>query len=139
MKRSKTLTHFLYWCRLHLATLQCAGGDLEQKKGTPKETRDPTVTIGPWKAKKRLTWHQIEHLKTLRQLQPEEWTVGKLSRAFGISSSAVNRILRSKFEPSSEVKKRQDRRAEQQKLERRRRGRRNYFESQSQEWHHSNS
>ena len=90
----------------------------------------------PWRAKKRLTWYQIEHLRTLRQLQPEEWTLGKLSRKFGISLGAVKRILRSKFEPSTDVRERQDRRAQQQtlerKMERRKQAERNE-KSQSQE------
>ena len=74
-------------------------------------------------AKKRLTWYQMDHMKTLRQVQPEEWSIGKLSRSFGVSPTAVKRILNSKFEPSLEVKERQDRKALEQKLEKRRRNR----------------
>ena len=134
----------MYLCRLQqLTTLQCADGNLEQTKATPrlKESEALTATVtgkerGPWRAKKRLTWYQIEHLRTLRQLQPEEWTLGKLSRKFGISLGAVKRILRSKFEPSTDVRERQDRRAQQQtlerKMERRKQAERNE-KSQSQE------
>ena len=57
---------------------------------------------------KRLTRSQMDHLRTLHRDFPEEWTVEKLQVRFGVSFSAVKRILRSKFEPSEEVKQRQD-------------------------------
>ena len=72
-----------------------------------------------WAPSKRLTWHQIDHLRTLRQTLPEEWTVKKLSQSFGISVPAIMRILKSKFEPTPEIKKRQDARAKQQIEEKR--------------------
>lgn len=61
-----------------------------------------------WQPTKRLTWYQIEHLKTLRKTQPEKWSVKQLADSFGISTSAVSRILKSRFEPSDETKERQD-------------------------------
>jgi Zn-dependent peptidase ImmA (M78 family) len=67
-----------------------------------------------WQPAKRLTWHQIEHLKTLRRTQPDVWTVKKLADAFGVSLSAVCRILKSRFEPSDEIKERQDTAAKEQ-------------------------
>ena len=50
----------------------------------------------------------MEHLRTLRQEAPNEWTIQKLAKQFQISYSAVSRILRSKFEPSDETQARQD-------------------------------
>lgn len=73
-----------------------------------------------WEPAKRLTWYQIEHLKTLRRTQPEEWSKTKLAKQFGISILAVNRILRSKFEPTEETKQRQDALAMDQTAQRRR-------------------
>ena len=67
-----------------------------------------------WRPDKRLTWYQIDHLKTLKKLQPEEWSNHKLSRQFGISIPAVVRILQSKFDPPTEVKERQDRKSREQ-------------------------
>ena len=50
-----------------------------------------------WRPTKRLPWHQIEYLRTLRQEDPKEWTHSKLAKQFGISVSAVTRILKSKY------------------------------------------
>ena len=72
-----------------------------------------------WKPKKRLTRYEMDHLRTLKQEDPDTWTLGKLSEAFGISVPSVVRILRSKFEPSPEVKQRQDVRVSKEREERR--------------------
>ena len=72
-----------------------------------------------WQPAKRLTWHEIEHLRNLRKIQPEEWTKSKLARYFGISLPAVSKILRSKFEGSEEVRERQDTAAQRKREERR--------------------
>ena len=72
-----------------------------------------------WRPKKRLTRYEMDHLRTLKQQDPEIWTVSKLSQSFGISVSSVVRILKSKFEPLPEVQERQDARALQQREERR--------------------
>jgi len=74
-----------------------------------------------WRPKKRLTRHEMDHLRTLREEQPDVWPIPKLATTFGISVSAVTRILRSKFEPLPEVLQRQDAKALQQKEERRKR------------------
>lgn len=74
-----------------------------------------------WRPKKRLTHHEMDHLRTLREEQPDVWPIPKLATTFGISVSAVTRILRSKFEPLPEVLQRQDAKALQQKEERRKR------------------
>lgn len=72
-----------------------------------------------WQPTKRLTWYQIEHLKTLRRTQPEKWSMKQLADSFGISTSAVSRILKSRFEPSDETKERQDAAAIEQTKKRR--------------------
>lgn len=64
-----------------------------------------------WKPKKKLTRYQMDYLRTLKQNYPEGWSVSKLAGQFGISPSAVVRILKSKWEPSPEVQKKQDSRA----------------------------
>ena len=74
--------------------------------------------LGPWRPLKRLSRCEMDHMRYLRELQPDEWTHDKLSKMFGVSSSAVKRILRSKFDPSSEVEERQDKKAEEQRLKR---------------------
>jgi hypothetical protein len=51
----------------------------------------------------------MEHLRTLRR--DYNWDYDKLKEQFGISHGAVKRILHSKFEPTDEIKKRQDERA----------------------------
>ena len=63
----------------------------------------------------------MDHLRTLKLEDPDTWTLGKLSEAFGISVPSVVRILRSKFEPSAEVKQRQDERVLREREERNRR------------------
>ena len=73
---------------------------------------------GPWRPKKRLTRYQMEHLRTLRKEFPSHWTIDELSHHFGISYSAVKRILRSKFEPTEDITNRQDGVAKRQQLER---------------------
>ena len=77
--------------------------------------------LGPWRPLKRLTRQEMSHMRSVREMQPEEWTHGRLARVFGVSSSAVRRILRSKFEPNSEVEERQERGKEAQRLKRRER------------------
>lgn len=72
-----------------------------------------------WRPAKRLNWHQMEHLRTLKRTQPDEWSNTKLSQAFGISVPAVVRILKSKFEGSPEMRARQDAKAKEQTQERR--------------------
>ena len=72
-----------------------------------------------WRPAKRLTHDQMDHLRNLRQMQPEEWTNKKLSEKFGISVPSVARILKSKFEASPEVRARQDAKAIQQRDHRR--------------------
>ena len=71
-----------------------------------------------WRPTKRLTRYQMDHLRTLNQEQPDAWPIKKLASTFGISYSAVTRILRSKFEPLPEVQQRQDAKALQQREER---------------------
>ncbi len=53
----------------------------------------------------------MDYLRTLKQNYPEGWSVSKLASQFGISPSAVVRILKSKWEPSPEVQEKQDSRA----------------------------
>uniref|UniRef100_A0A1X7VVE1 Uncharacterized protein n=1 Tax=Amphimedon queenslandica TaxID=400682 RepID=A0A1X7VVE1_AMPQE len=73
----------------------------------------------PWTPMKRLSRSQMDHLRMLYRDYPQEWTVDKLQVRFGISFSAVKRILRSKFEPSEEVKQRQDQKVMKQREKRR--------------------
>jgi len=71
-----------------------------------------------WQPQKKLTRYQMDYLRSLRTDFPSEWTITKLSTSFGISHSAVKRILKSKFEPSQEVQERQDKRAQEIKEKR---------------------
>lgn len=68
---------------------------------------------------KRLTHEQMDHLRNLKQMQPEEWTNQKLATKFGISIQSVIRILKSKFDASPEIRARQDTKALQQRDKRR--------------------
>lgn len=68
---------------------------------------------------KRLTHEQMDHLRNLKQMQPEEWTNQKLATKFGISLQSVIRILKSKFDASPEIRARQDTKALQQRDKRR--------------------
>ncbi len=96
-----------------------------QKKGQTNRKKDKDKTSlkkdkteqNPGQKKeslKRLTWYQMDHLKYLRRTQPELYTITKLSRSFGISITAVVKILQSKFDPPQEVKDRQDSKAKEQ-------------------------
>ena len=73
----------------------------------------------PWNPKRHLTRYQMDHLRTLHSLYPNDWTKKKLATQFGISQTAVYRILHSKFVPSPEVAARQDTRARAAKQKRR--------------------
>ena len=72
-----------------------------------------------WQPMKRLTHEQMDHLRNLKQMQPEEWTNQKLATKFGISLQSVIRILKSKFDASPEIRARQDTKALQQRDKRR--------------------
>ena len=63
----------------------------------------------------------MDHLRNLKQMQPEEWTNQKLANKFGISIPSVIRVLKSKFDAPPEVRARQDAKACQQRDERRKR------------------
>lgn len=84
-----------------------------------KRRKDARYGHDAWKPMKRLSRDQMDHLKTLHSGQPETWTVTKLAEGFGISTSAVTRILRSTFEPSEETRLRQDASALKRRLDRR--------------------
>lgn len=68
---------------------------------------------------KKLTRYQMDYLRTLKQEHPEEWSVKKLASQFGVSPSAVNRILKSQWEPSPETREKQDNRALEMREQRR--------------------
>lgn len=84
-------------CNIHFRMLppphseQGSGGP--QLQGTQMHRKQ---VHSSWRPTKRLLWHQIEHLRSLRQQDPKEWTHPKLAKQFGISVSAVTRILKSK-------------------------------------------
>ncbi|OWZ59888.1 hypothetical protein C356_00447 [Cryptococcus neoformans c45] len=52
---------------------------------------------GPWQPIKKLTFSAMAGLRALHTLDPERFSRAFLSRKFGISHEAVNRILKSKF------------------------------------------
>lgn len=52
---------------------------------------------GPWQPTKKLTFSAMAGLRALHTLDPERFSRAFLSRKFGISHEAVNRILKSKF------------------------------------------
>lgn len=95
----------------------------QQQQGTEvsEERRPQKMKLGPWRPLKRLTRSEMSHMRSLRALQPDEWTTAKLSKTFGVSDSAVRRILRSKFAPSEEVEERQERKVREQRMRRRER------------------
>lgn len=100
----------LYVCLYTLAALHCRQlhqtADSEQRgscsdpplQGTTsgQTQRKRHEDHGAWRPTKRLLWHQIEHLRNMRQEDPKEWTHVKLAKQFGISVPAVTRILKSK-------------------------------------------
>lgn len=47
-----------------------------------------------WRPKKRLTRHEMEHLRHLNSLSREEWNFDRLAVKFGISKMAVGKILK---------------------------------------------
>ena len=89
--------------------------DPSERRPTNNSEDPQGKKAGPWRPLKRLSREEMNHMRSLKELQPEEWTNGKLARVFGVSGSAVKRILRSRFEPSSEVEARQERRVEEVK------------------------
>ncbi len=91
----------------------------QEKQGADSKPEQGGQKQGSWRPKKRLTRYQMDHLRALRQEDPDTWTISKLSEVFCVSPVAVKRIMRSKFEPSREVQARQDAKALQQREERR--------------------
>ena len=71
-----------------------------------------------WRPKKRLTRSEMEHLKHLHSVLPDENSISQLASKFNISAHSVTRILSSKFEPSPAIRERQDKRALEQKEQR---------------------
>ena len=96
--------------------------DSAKGKNSDEESPDPSKQqTGPWRPLKRLTRYEMDHMRSLREMQPEEWTYDKLGKTFGVSFSAVRRILRSKFDPSPEVRDRQEKQVQQLRLKRKKR------------------
>ena len=98
----------------------------ERQERSPDTENDSEVTEDsgtiqqrPWRPRKRLSRHEMNHLRTLKELNSTEWTPEKLSKTFGISKSAVKRILHSKFVPSAEVEERQEKKVKELKHQRR--------------------
>lgn len=55
-----------------------------------------------------LTRDTIEQIRFLKQESEGEWTVSKLAESFDVSEGAVIKILKSKFVPSEQRRKKQD-------------------------------
>ena len=77
----------------------------------------------------------MDHLKTLHN--EYKWDLKKLQTKFGISHSAVLRILRSKFEPTDEVRQRQDKKAMEMKQERRKENMKRWIEKSNTNFEHN--
>ena len=103
-------------CMCHFRAKKPAGLEGKNWRDLRKKQR---LGHDRWEPVKRLTHDQMEHLRNLRDMKPEEWTNKKLSEVFGISVSSVVRILKSKFDAPPEVRARQDAKARQQRDERR--------------------
>ncbi|RDD40668.1 Required for respiratory growth protein 9, mitochondrial [Trichoplax sp. H2] len=61
-----------------------------------------------WKPKKRLAREEMDQIRMLADDNPGYWTKEMLSSTFKISYAAVSRILKSRFEPDAEIKRRQN-------------------------------
>lgn len=63
------------------------------------------------KKKRKFTHEQMDHIKYLRDENPDLWTIRELSKAFNCSKDEINAILRSKFKPRKSTRDAQDSRA----------------------------
>lgn len=63
-----------------------------------------------WNPPKKLSPDNMDMIRHLNSTKPEEWTTPALSEAFKVSPEAIRRILRSKWQPTEDGrKKRQER------------------------------
>ncbi|KAI9230235.1 MAG: hypothetical protein DHS80DRAFT_21554 [Piptocephalis tieghemiana] len=75
------------------------------------------VTLdGPWRPVKRLARSTMEKMRFLRQSIPEKYDVATLSKEFGVSFEVARRILRSRYDPSKEVRQRQESRVKDRRM-----------------------
>ncbi|ORX98912.1 hypothetical protein K493DRAFT_313444 [Basidiobolus meristosporus CBS 931.73] len=70
-----------------------------------------------WNPAKKVARSTMEKIRFLKSELPDEWPIDRISKEFKISFEAVRRILRSKYQPSPEVLKRQEERRLQQRLD----------------------
>lgn len=62
--------------------------------------------IAQWQPKKKLNREEMEHMRALRQTDPQRFSPLRLAKMFGVSLEAATRILHSKF-VKSETKEQQ--------------------------------
>ncbi|XP_044065568.1 neugrin [Siniperca chuatsi] len=62
----------------------------------------------PGAPQRKLTWDAIEQIRYLKQEQPDEWTVERLTEGFSVTPDVILRVLRSKFVPAPERKAKQN-------------------------------
>lgn len=74
--------------------------------------------LSAWKPKKRLAREEMDQIRLLATDNPRYWTKKVLASTFKISYSAVGRILKSRFEPSDKIARRQNTIAEKLKAQR---------------------
>ncbi|XP_062926327.1 neugrin isoform X1 [Mobula hypostoma] len=55
-----------------------------------------------------LTTEALQQIRFLKARFPEEWTVSQLAEGFSVSEDVIRRVLRSKFIPSPERRRKQD-------------------------------
>ncbi|XP_037126829.1 neugrin [Syngnathus acus] len=55
-----------------------------------------------------LSWEAMETIRYLKREHPDEWTIGQLSEGFSVSPEVIQRVLRTKFNPTPHRKAEQD-------------------------------
>eukprot|EP00047_Mylnosiga_fluctuans_P002879 m.226323 g.226323 ORF g.226323 m.226323 type:complete len:207 (+) comp11410_c0_seq1:3955-4575(+) len=97
--------------RARVAASRAAATMEEDSEGEEASNRTHEAESQPWRPKKRLSRHQMEHMRALHQSDGTTFSIANLANLFGVSNEAARRILRSKWQPSDAIVARQDARA----------------------------
>ncbi|KAM6930173.1 neugrin [Lycodopsis pacificus] len=62
----------------------------------------------PGAPQRKLTWDAIQQIRSLKQEQPDEWTVQRLAEGYSVTPDVILRVLRSKHVPAPDRKIKQD-------------------------------
>jgi hypothetical protein len=94
--------------------------DKEEKSTDESSSKDTSLEKRRWQPYKIISREAQDGIRLLHTQNPEQWSRKMLAETFKISQESVRRILKSKWSPSAQVVGRQNRKAMERQIERRR-------------------